>query len=89
MTDVSEEVRAMANAERKKWLTVAEAQSLRKHWSELHTTLDKIADKFDANSENEADAQAFIVVATLLADGFTRAGSDAVRKLRDLMVENI
>lgn len=83
--DPSAEVTAMATADRKKWLTVAEAQRVRKAWESQREAMDKVAEKFDEDSENESEALVFIVLSALTTAGFMQAANDAATKLKELL----
>lgn len=85
MTDMSAEVAAMQSAERKKWLTVAEGQRVRKHWSEIVDAMDKVIEKYDEDPENEQEALMLVLIGGLTVSGFMQTASDAGKQLRALM----
>lgn len=82
--DPSAEVAAMAAAERKRWLTVAEGQQVRKQWDSLVDGVTKALEKYDENPEDEAEAIVFIVLSGLLAHSFTTAAINAGTKIKGL-----
>lgn len=83
--DPSAEVTQMAAAERKKWLTIAEAQRLRKAWDASREAMNQMAGKFDEDPENEQEAMLFVILSALTVDGFMRSAGDATKKLKELM----
>ena len=81
---VSDEVREMQARERARWLTVAEAQRLRTSWDTTRAAVDELAEKFDADPEDESQAQLFILIASLTVSGFGKAAHEAVTRLNEL-----
>lgn len=84
LTNVSAEVEAMQLAERKKWLTVAEGQRVRKEWESLRKAMDEMVGKFDENPEDDKEALLLIVLAGLICSGFVSKAVDAATKLKEL-----
>lgn len=82
---VSDEVRQMQDKERRRWLTVAEAQRLRASWSQMRASVDDLAEKFDADPDDESGAQLFVVISALTVSGFGSQAHAAVEKLNELM----
>lgn len=82
--DQSPEVAAMAANERKKWLTIAEGQSVRKAWADLRKSMDEIAVKFDENPEDDKEALLLIVFGGLTCGSFMTKAVDAANRLKEL-----
>jgi hypothetical protein len=83
--DPSAEVNAMASADRKKWLTVAEGQRIRKEWDKTREAMDKCIAKFDEDSENESEALMLVLLGGLTVDAFMRQCVEASGRLKELM----
>ncbi len=83
----SAEGERMQEQERARWLTVAEARGLRDAWTSFSSAVEKAAEKYDADPENQAEAMVFVVLLTLTGDSFMRKCSDSAMRLRDTLGE--
>lgn len=84
---MSAEVLAMQAAERRRWLTVAESTTIRASWMSTRDAVDKLVDKLDENPEDEANAQMFVLISSLVISGHSQNAHESVKTLAALMEE--
>lgn len=65
-------------------VTVAEAQSVRKAWTEVCESMDKVVEKFDENPEDDKEAVLLIVFSGLMCSGFMTKAIAAANRLKEL-----
>lgn len=81
---MSEEVREMQRNERRRWLSVAEAQSLAKSWENSRISLDETVTRYLDDEESENAAQVFIALYALSLDNALRRARQAILRLQEL-----
>ena len=84
---MSDEVRKMELKEKKRWLSVGQAQSLRKNLGKTLDELNVTIRKFDENPEDENEAMVFIVITGLLTDSLAREAVNSAQLIKGLIEE--